>query len=290
MAALAHGRTMVADQNGRSVARSTRNLTEVEITIHTRWLIRYYTCPVSRMVGVTAESAAECNHRQVNDFLGKHWNPFDDDVDFEGGDIDDVYITVDALPSVQMRLIDFIEQYKCSVRGNGNYMTSSIKYFNHNLVEKRGDFYQFEGKELMKANSMRLTFDVFGRFDPSKLRFDVRQVWTGIRQRTNYLLTGCVSYDNAPPSNEGDDYWEWAFGYGVSNWFTKLEGTADWQFAAAEAIVRWCKCVLAKRRCAELRRAEKKRHREKASRDKFEAAAEKRCKKFKATKLGQTLW
>ena len=217
-----------------------------------------------------------------------YWCSYDD-LDFAGGDIRHVYITVDTLGVAEMRLTEFIERYKCSL-GGADYMTSSIKYFNRNLIEKRADFYQFEGYEEEKHNSMQVRFDVFGRFEPSKLRFDVDQVWHGIQQRINYISNGCVSYDNAPPSNErGCTYWDCQSGAGIDKEFKTLECTADWQFAAAEAIVRWCKCVLAKRRCVELRRAEKKRLREKASRDKFEASAEKRRKKFEATKLGQSL-
>ena len=334
MAAL--GRTMVTDQKGGSVARSTRNITQVEIYLYSHWTVRYKTETITQEQGAywtqgnrsrylgdpEGQSESESESGEVCCFKLPHTrmpphpslfavspqdagktSPLDlppddpryfywcsyDELDFAGGDIRHVYITVDVLGVAEMRLTEFIERYKCSL-GGADYMTSSIKYFNRNLIEKRADFYQFVGYEEEKNNGMSAMFDVFGRFDPSKLRFHVDQVWYGIHQKTNYISNGCVSYDNAPPSNDCDDFWDCESGAGIYKEFKTLEFTADWQFAAAEAIVRWCKCVLAKRRCAELRRAEKKRLRAKAGRDKFEAAAEKRCNKFKATKLGQTLW
>ena len=51
----------------------------------------------------------------------------------------------------------------------------------------------------------------------------------------------------------GEGHWEASGGLPELAYFTVC-GSAKWEFAAGEAIVRWWKCVLAKRRFAELRR------------------------------------
>ena len=90
-------------------------------------------------------------------------------------------------------------------------------------------------------------------FDPSKLVFHTDGIWHGVFLRTECIVGFGYDDKEAEIIEHGEGHWEASGGLPELAYFTVC-GSAKWEFAAGEAIVRWWKCVLAKRRFAELRR------------------------------------
>ena len=282
-------------EEGKQCVRLYRS---IEIRLEARWMIRYYSCEI------TNEQGEYWSHEDRSYLLG-HRDSFEDEngdldlahddprrfewdsweeIDFEGAKEDDVYITIEAIGIQEMKLSDFKTKYGIGIYDEivhypvDIFAGPSYKYFNKQLVGIKNDYIVFEGFEEQKHNSLTLSFETTEEFDPSKIEFEYNST-----SDEDYITD--FEYDGRG-SHEG---WDCCSGEGCYSNFLRIKETDKWKRTAGEAIVRWYKCAVAKRQRKILRNMEKKRRREQSSREKFEAAAEKRRQKFNSTKLGRQL-
>ena len=223
----------------------------------------YYVDRISQGVISDDEAREQIKQQEDNSDDEGSTNEFWDswsDIDFQGTEInyasisiytdedeDEIYEDIKSMP-----MDEFFKRYGGGDTYHGH--GPSFKYFNRALIEERDLYCEYIGTH-SESGSYTITFEVGAdyTFDPSKLVFHTDGIWHGVFLRAEYIVGFGYDDKEAEIIEHGEGHWEASGGLPELAYFTVC-GSAKWEFAAGEAIVRWWKCVLAKRRFAELRR------------------------------------
>ena len=227
----------------------------ITICMEARWLTRYFSCEITNEQGEYwshADRPYLLGHRDsFEDEMvdldieddGLLWHGHPDELDFDGALEDDVYITIEEIGIQKMKLSDFKVKYGIHTNDSTATAGPSYKHFNKQLVGIKNDYAVFEGwfreEDAYKWISFETAEDE--GFDPSKIKF----VYSSDIRDQNYVTD--FEYDGHVP----DGSWEFVDFWETHTNFLRVKQTDKWKRTAGEAIVRWYKCVVAKRKLAE---------------------------------------